>query len=208
MNKKLPIGFTERKNGNLMYRFTIAGKRETVYGATVAECKDKETQRRLDIEKGVRRSGDDKKITLNQFFDAYMEHHRKSIKESTAVRMLDKFRIVRETIGRERITKIDRKMLLGFRDELIQEMERRKREKEKQWKSGNVKENITVYTEEHINRIFALLYTLFEEATAQDIIDKNPCLRIKRLKVNKPPVDETIHRALTDTEIELLFINP
>ena len=45
MAKKLPVGFREYKGG-YQYRFVVEGKRYSVYGATVKECRAKELQKR------------------------------------------------------------------------------------------------------------------------------------------------------------------
>ena len=43
--KKLPMGFREYKGG-LQYRFVVEGKRYSVYGSTIKECRAKELQKR------------------------------------------------------------------------------------------------------------------------------------------------------------------
>ena len=50
MMNKLPVGFSRRDNGTLQYRFSIEGRRYTVHGSTIKECRDKEALKRLELE--------------------------------------------------------------------------------------------------------------------------------------------------------------
>ena len=49
MARKLPVGFSIRDNGTLQHRFSIEGRRYTVHGSTVKECRDKEALKRLEM---------------------------------------------------------------------------------------------------------------------------------------------------------------
>ena len=60
--KALPSGFSKRTRTNkdtgtvsefLEYRFMVDGKRYSVYGQTVKECKDKELKKREELKQGL-----------------------------------------------------------------------------------------------------------------------------------------------------------
>lgn len=45
MMARIPSGFTKREK-DFQYRFTVEGKRYSVYGQTIKECREKELQKR------------------------------------------------------------------------------------------------------------------------------------------------------------------
>ena len=53
---------------------------------------------------------------------------------------------------------------------------------------------------EYLNNIFAHFNTVLNEAVKEDVIQKNPCIMLGKLKRQAPPVSETKHRALTKAE--------
>ena len=63
---RIPAGMRKTVRGTYESRFTIHGKRYSVYGKTVKECKEKELARRQEIEEGLRYSG--RELTLDQYF--------------------------------------------------------------------------------------------------------------------------------------------
>ena len=63
---RLPRGMSEYK-GRIRYQFTEAGKRYSVYGQTVKECREKELEKRKEIEQGLNSRG--KNQTMNDFYD-------------------------------------------------------------------------------------------------------------------------------------------
>ena len=80
MAKKLPAGFTQRKDGRLQLLFTMEGKRYAVYGKTVKECKEKEIIKRQEITKGLDKR---KNPTMQEYIDTWLENKRLNVKEST-----------------------------------------------------------------------------------------------------------------------------
>ena len=53
MAKKLPAGMTMRADGRIVNRFTIEGKRYVVYGKNVKECRERESEKRIQINEGL-----------------------------------------------------------------------------------------------------------------------------------------------------------
>lgn len=64
--RRLPMGFTERENGSLMYRFTVNGRRITVYGSTIKECRIKEAEKIQEIEEQSYKPGKEQTFSNTQ----------------------------------------------------------------------------------------------------------------------------------------------
>lgn len=56
-----------------MRRFTINGKQYFVYGKTDKECREKEAQKRSEIEQGLLKPG--KELTVAEFFERWIKKH-------------------------------------------------------------------------------------------------------------------------------------
>ena len=63
---KIPSGMRKTAKGGYEYRFTMNGRRYSVYGKTVHECLEKAQKRRREIEDGAYRPGRD--LTLDEYF--------------------------------------------------------------------------------------------------------------------------------------------
>lgn len=70
MAKKLPAGMTMRADGRIVNRFTIEGKRYVVYGKNVKECRERESEKRIQINEGLLIRGRDK--TVSEYFDEWI----------------------------------------------------------------------------------------------------------------------------------------
>ena len=81
MAKKLPAGMTLRSDGRIVNRFTIEGKRYSVYGASVKECRDKESQKREQIKAGITIKGKDKTVSI--YFDEWISAKEGTVKPTT-----------------------------------------------------------------------------------------------------------------------------
>ena len=80
MAKKLPVGFREYKGG-YQYRFVVEGKRYSVYGSTVKECRAKELQKREEISEKIYRKG--KGLKVDEYLDRWIESRELIIKSAT-----------------------------------------------------------------------------------------------------------------------------
>ena len=79
--KKLPVGFSERPNGTYMCRFSIEGKRYSVYGATIKECRVKELEKREEIKEKIYRKG--KGLKVEEYLDRWIQSRELVIKSAT-----------------------------------------------------------------------------------------------------------------------------
>ena len=176
---KLPRGFTQEKD-LLKYRFTIDGKRFTVYGHTVKECRTKETEKRKALSEGYI---DNSKITLNQYYKEWQSRRSGEIKESTRIVQDRRFEWIRKELGNVKIQKLEVRQIIAFREKLI----------------------ARGYTTQGCNDCLDLLRSILNSARTDRIIPYNPCDGIKRLKRTEPKATETIHKALSLEEQKAFF---
>ena len=78
---KLPAGFKKKQDGRYEYRFTVEGKRYSVCGKTVKECREKELKKRQAIEAGTFTKAD--KLTVSEYFDRWIGAKVGTVKETT-----------------------------------------------------------------------------------------------------------------------------
>ena len=79
--KGLPEGFTLRSDGRIMRRFTIEGKRYTVYGSSVKECKKKEDEKLKEIYSGEIVSN--KVLTTGEYLNEWIETRTRFVTSAT-----------------------------------------------------------------------------------------------------------------------------
>ena len=203
--KKLPVGFYERSNGKLMYQFTVEGKRYSVYGATIKECRAKELEKRQAIEEKMTEIR--KGLTVEAYLDNWIEYRISvgAIKEQTA-------RTYGKILNRIKRTVID-KDGTRFGDIRLKELEARHCKelqkaltkdcviKDKNGKPSKQK-GLTTRT---VNDSLSLLKKAMEAAKNERIIQWNPCDTVERLKRSEEPARDTIHRCLTEEELRAFF---
>lgn len=180
---RLPQGVIKRKDGTLQKRFTVDGKRYSIYGHTVAELVEKETVKRQEIEKGIFKSN--KNVTFDDYFEEFKEQKSKYVKTATVYIYKSVYKACLEPyIGKKRIVNFERRQCLQLQNELI---------KEKGVDSTNY--------------AIKLLKNMLKNAVEDGIITVNPASNIKLLKdPNKKAAAETIHRALTEQE-QKIFVD-
>lgn len=176
-------GFYPTSNGYL-HKFTYKSKRYSVACKTIEEGKEKEAE---IIEKIKNRVNLDKeKMSLNQYYDLYELRRREAGKIAESTIWNDRTRYdtyIKPCLGRKRVAAID------LSD--IEEMRRK-------WQN-----KLSTQT---CNGVMDVLDKVMRQATVRDrIIPYNPCDGLERLKRMEPPTKDTIHRALTDDELDKLF---
>ena len=176
---KLPSGYRYRSDGKVEARFTINGKRYSCYANTVKECREKETELRDQIKKGLYASN--RNITLNQYFEEWEKTRAGSVKESTQLRVRREYNShIKHTLGSRRIVDIERREVQLFQQKLLDKLK-----------------------PSTANNVFVVLQMILKSAVIDDIIVKSPAMGIKALKVeDKKIASKTIHRALTREEQE------
>lgn len=183
--KKLPVGFMERDNGTLQYRFRIDGKRYAVYGATIKECRDKEAQKRIEISQKIYKKS--KGLTVSEYLERWIDSRELVIKGAT-------MRTYKKLLNRIKRTEVDAAGTkfgdLKLIDVEAQNCRDLQKALNKDMKSRTVNDSIS------------LLKKAFTAAVNERLISWNPCEPVERLPRSEAPARDTIHRALSAEEVK------
>lgn len=175
---RLPQGVRRRENGSYEKRITINGKRYSIYAGSTRELQDKEDLLREDIKNGLYVSNRD--ITLAKYFDEWISSRSGTMKASSENVFISTFNThFRDVLGGRKVREIERREIVAVQKQLA--------------------EHLNPNT---VNDRMTLLKSVFESARIDGIIVRNPCEGIKRLKADSIKASDTIHRSLTETEIE------
>ena len=174
---KLPQGVNRRKDGLLEKRFTINGRRVSVYAHTVRELQDKETEKRREIKQGIYTRNAD--ITVERYFSEWIKEKSRHIKQNTLNQYETRYKkYIAPVIGSEKLRKIERREIAALTE-----------------KAKADSSTITA------NLVLQEVRAILESAVHDEIITRNPAETIKPYKAEqKPAAAETIHRALTREE--------
>lgn len=178
---KLKTGERKRPGGGYEKRFTIDGVRYSVYAERKDDLQAKEDAKRAQIKAGIYHTNET--ITLNQYFDEWIEGKALSVRPVTLYqyqRWYDCY--VRKTIGRNKVRKLERRHIVSLMNSIAKKT-----------------------SAAAANRIHVLVCSILKGAMANDIIPRNVAAGIPALKRAGPPARETIHRELTDSELERFF---
>lgn len=185
---RIPAGMRKTAKGGYESRFTVEGKRYSVYGRTVRECREKETARRREIENGVYKPT--RELTLDQYYASWENARLGTVRESTVRTTRYIYRLT-SAVGMESgdvcfgalvLRKIERQQLKRVQLALNEE-----------------------YSVSTVNKCISLVRALLESAQDEGLIVRNPAKSLRGLKETKRPARETIHRALTREETEAFF---
>ena len=177
---RLPRGMSEYK-GRIRYQFTEAGKRYSVYGQTVKECREKELEKRKEIEQGLNSRG--KNQTMNDFYDKWVDNRRGTVKGNTLRTNNSLWGMIKGVdVGG---TKFGMLKMLEVTPDDIRALQK------------GLTESHSTRT---ANDCIALVRSMFKSAVNDRMTTWNPCNGIKRLKQMEEPARDTIHRALSKEE--------
>lgn len=181
----LPAGMRINKNGKYEIRFTVDGKRYSVYGNSKTDVKAKETARRKEIEEGLFKPG--RKMTLEEYFLQWVEGRDRIVKVGTWKAYYSNMKMLKGI-------KIDKAghSIVDYKLEDIEVQHIRKLQ--------NVLAE--TYSPSGVNHKLLLVKQLLTSATNEHLINWNPGNAVKQLRNTKQPARETIHRALTFDETE------
>lgn len=178
---KLRTGERKRPGGGYEKRFTVQGVRYSVYAERKEDLQAKEDEKRAQIKAGIYHTNET--ITLNEYFDEWIEGKALSVRPVTLFIYTKNYNYyVRKTLGKLKVRKLERRQIVS----LILTIGR----------------NTGIVT---ANMVHTLLVSLLKGAMADDIISRNVAENIPTLKRDSPPARETIHRELTDSELEKFF---
>ena len=185
---RIPAGMRKTARGTYESRFTIHGKRYSVYGKTVKECKEKELTRRQEIEEGLRYSG--RELTLDQYFQKWEQGRLGSVRASTIRTERYIYRLAADItlspegcrLGAMSLDKLGTRHVRDVQTALWQR-----------------------YKPATVNRSISVIRAVLESALVERLIAWNPTRGMRSLKLQEKPARETIHRALTLEETEAFF---
>lgn len=178
---KLKTGERKRPGGGYEKRFTIDGVRYSVYAERKDDLQAKEDAKRAQIKAGIYHTNET--ITLNQYFDEWIEGKALSIRPAT-VNLYQRWynRYIRKTLGKHKVRTLERRQIIALMNNLAN-------------KAG-------IAT---ANQVHVLVGSILKGAIADDIISRNVAAGIPAMKKKGAPARETIHRELTEREIEKFF---
>lgn len=172
---RLGSGTRKRADGTLEKRFTINGKRYSVYGKTSKEITAKEQDIRKQIAAGV--YTDNRNITLDGYFEEWIKGKRNVTKSNTLKTYSIYYKKhISPILGKRKVQQIERREVLSLQRALSVEL-------------SNSSNNLAIKT----------LRTILSDAIKDEVITKNPAAGIARLK-EQEKASETYHRALTEEE--------
>ncbi len=171
---RLPQGIIKRKDGTLQRRFTINGKRYSIYGHSVEEINEKEHRKREELKSGVYSNNDN--ITLDRYFLEFLEQKSNFVKANTIYTYKSVYPLISAELGKCKVKKIERRQCLHLQKEL------------KKTKAAKT-----------VNNTMGLLNNILTAAKVDGIIINNPMDNIKAIP-NEKKSRQTIHRALTIEE--------
>ncbi len=185
---RIPAGMRKTVRGTYESRFTIHGKRYSVYGKTVKECKEKELARRQEIEEGLRYSG--RELTLDQYFLKWEQGRLGSVRASTIRTERYIYRLAADItlspegcrLGAMCLDKLETRHIRDVQTAL--------------WRRCKPAT---------VNRSLSVIRAILESALVERLIAWNPTRGMRSLKPQEKPARETIHRALTLEETEAFF---
>lgn len=178
---RLATGVRKRPDGTFEKRFTLEGKRYSVYGKTTKELNAKEIELRKQIEAGLYKNN--KTVTLDEYFDEWIERKKNILKESSCMNYKSQYKRISSVLGKRKVSKIERREVLELQKKIAE-----------------------AYNNTTSNTAVTLLKNILNEAVVDEILFKNPANGIKKLKVEKKKASESYHRGLTERE-QIEFMN-
>ena len=172
---RLGAGTRKRADGTLEKRFTVNGKRYSVYGKTTKEVTAKEQDIRKQIAAGI--YTDNRNITLDGYFDEWIKGKRNGAKSNTLKTYSCYYnKHISPILGSRKVQQIERREVLNLQREL----------------SDTLSNNTN-------NMVIKVLRALLNDAIKDEVITKNPAEGIANLK-ERDKASESYHRALTEEE--------
>lgn len=174
--RKIASGYRIRPDGKYESRFTIAGKRYSVYADTLKECKEKDAELREKIKSGL--YVDNRNITLDRYYEEWKAARKGTVKGNTALNVESRYKNhIRPALGHRKVAEIEKREIVKLQQTLAE------------------KQKPTT-----VNTTIVQLKCILNSAVADGIIIKSPAAGIKPLKAAGKAASETYHRALTQEE--------
>lgn len=173
---RLANGVRKRSDGLLEKRFMVEGKRYSVYGINNKEIEQKERELRKTIEAGTYINN--RKITLDEYFEEWLEGKRNSTKgNSLKTYKSYYYKHISPRLGNKKVQKIERREVLKLQNEVSQQL-----------------------SVSACNMVLKVLKIVLNDAMNDEVISKNPASGVKALKDAGIKATDSYHRALTQEE--------
>ena len=177
----MPPGFTQRADGRIVHTFTVNGRRFSVYGQSVNDCKEKEYAKKKALEDGL--IGKD--MTIEKWLEYWSENRQKSLTgASIRTNNQHRRRACRQIVngapfGGIRLTKLEALHVRELQRALAAQ-----------------------FTTRTTNDTIAYLKQGIEAAVNDRVINWNPCNGIESLRRTEEQARETTHRCLDREEVQ------
>ena len=182
---RLANGVRLRKDGLYELRFTVDGKRYSVYGCSSKECKEKEHDTRERIKNGLIITSQNMKV--DDLYKRYHDMKEQSIRKSSLNVLNARYNTeIKPLFGHRKVADVKKSEI----EQWLKNMNTRDKKPKKATTC---------------NMYLIDIRALFRFACEQGVIGKNPAEFIRPLKNQNPPARTTIHRALTDDEVGLFL---
>ena len=104
--KELGQGITQRKDGRYQARFTDRfGKRQTLYGKTLSEIRQKLRKEQYEDEKKLNVVSSD--MTLDEWYEVWMSTCKKNCRDTTSDNYANAYNRIRESLGWRKMSSIN-----------------------------------------------------------------------------------------------------
>ena len=169
-----PTGVRRRKNGLLQKRFTVNGRRYSVYGRTLRRLRDQEQSKRKALSQAAPPAS---ALTADQYFETWLEGKRLSVKPSTLRVYATYYRpYASPVIGQLPLKDITRRDILAMQAEAARHLR-----------------------PTTVNILLRIVQTMLNTAVSEGLLPRNPARGVGCMKVTEKAA-ETYHRALTEGE--------
>ncbi len=122
--KELGKGITQRKDGSYQARFTNRfGKRETIYAKTATEITRKMREEQFKDDKQINFVDND--ITLDEWFDIWMDIHKRNCRNSTKRTYEINYNRLRESLGWRKLSTLNLLTLQKAFNDLLSDASRK-----------------------------------------------------------------------------------
>lgn len=175
--KRLPKGISIRKDGRYQARYTLNGKRYTIYGKTQKEVEKKLRDAQYEIEHGIFAKPD--KVTVNSWFHTWMKEYQSNVIRETTEALYQSMynHHIKDALGHMKLQTV--------RPEHIQALFNQMK------KEG--------YAPSFIKRFKNVLSKMFKQAYQNDLVMRNPVEKTTVPKEEERQQNGS-HRGLTEKE--------
>ena len=109
MAKRITAGYRQREDGKYESRFTIDGKRYSVYGDTLKECKENEAKKRELIYSGLYTSN--RALTLDKYYEEWKTARKGTVKGNTELNIDCRYKKhISPVLGKRKMIDIEKRL--------------------------------------------------------------------------------------------------